>query len=181
MVAVEMALEAKQEEEENSALRIGGRSFKGLKLSPMKLFQAATKKGEAASSSAPTTSGALGEADEDEQAWPRELMRVTNLIVDTGLSLVDARGKSILPKRPPKKAAVQTYVAPVLIDNVDQPDEVEEHLGLRLRVWHRDAEGNRANFLGSIVFTEEVFQRFIMFSFISLFNYLLPIFYSYLL
>ena len=42
MVAIEMALEAKQEEEENSALRIGGRSLKGLKPSPMKLFQAAS-------------------------------------------------------------------------------------------------------------------------------------------
>ena len=159
LVAEEVALEERQKAEDSNPLKKISKSFRNLKLSPLKLMHAATQRGGGGSHGPPSpVSGALGSADEDEQAWPRELSRITQVIRSTGLCLLDARGRSILPKRPPKKVAVQMHVAPVLVEESGTGDDAEtqERLGLRIRVWHRDAEGNRANFLGCVSFNEQV-------------------------
>jgi hypothetical protein len=146
-VVAEAAAEERLKAEEGSPFRKIGKSMKNL--SAMKLFSAAQ-------SSDATVSTSANDSERDEQAWPRELARIKAAIALSGLSLVDPRGKSILPKRPPKKAAIQMYVAPVLAEGGGEEEEDAESMGLRIRVWHRDAEGNRAHFLGALSFSEQV-------------------------
>lgn len=154
LVAEEMEAEERAKAEDANPLKKISRSFKGVKLSPMKLFSAA--KGGAGSTAAAGAASAGMTDEEEERAWPRELARIRGVILTAGLSLVDPRGKSILPKKPPKKAAIQMYVPPVLIESAVDDAAEQDKLGLRIRVWHRDAEGNRANFLGIVSFTEKV-------------------------
>ncbi len=156
-VAAEMEAEERLKAEESSPLKMMGRSMKGLKMSSMKLFSAAQSSGN----KSPLAPNSSAIDDNDDEAWPRELARIKKAIVGSGLSLVDPRGKSILPKRPPKKAAIQAYVPPVLTEGGEDGGGGEEGgddgtLGMRIRVWHRDSAGNRANFLGLVSFTEEV-------------------------
>ena len=150
-VVAEAAAEERLKAEEGSPSKMLSRGMKSLRqMTPSKMFSAA------AQSTADNTTAAVSEIDDnDEQAWPRELARIKAAIVLSGLCLVDPRGKSILPKRPPKKAAIQMYVAPTLAEGGAEEEE-SERMGLRIRVWHRDADGNRANFLGLVAFTEEV-------------------------
>lgn len=157
IVAAEMEAEERLKAEEDSPLKAMSRSMKGLKnMSSMKLFSAAQSNGN--KSPLTPVSGAID--DNDEDAWPRELARIKKSIIESGLSVVDPRGKSILPKRPPKKAAIQAYVPPVLTEGRGEGEEGGaedgDALGMRIRVWHRDSAGNRANFLGLVSFTEMV-------------------------
>ena len=162
-VGAEMEAEERLKAEESNPLKMMGRSMKGLKMSSMKLFSAAQSSGN----KSPLAPNSSAIDDNDEEAWPRELARIKKAIVGSGLSLVDPRGKSILPKRPPKKAAIQAYVPPVLTegngkeeDGGDGEESGEgDALGMRIRVWHRDSAGNRANFLGLVSFTEEVYSN----------------------
>jgi len=156
-VAAEMEAEERLKAEESSPLKMMGRSMKGLKMSSMKLFSAAHSSGN----KSPLAPNSSAIDENDEEAWPRDLARIKKAIVGSGLSLVDPRGKSILPKRPPKKAAIQAYVPPVLTEGGEEGGIGEEGgdddaLGMRIRVWHRDSAGNRANFLGLVSFSEEV-------------------------
>lgn len=166
LVAEEMQAEERAKAEELNPLKKISRSFKGTKLSPLKLLSAArggtsTGTSTAAATAAPGATAGMTD-EEQERAWPRELARIRALITSVGLSLVDPRGKSILPKKPPKKAAIQMYVAPVLLEGEVGEDAELERLGLRIRVWHRDEDGNRANFLGVVSFTEKVLFPFIL-------------------
>jgi hypothetical protein len=155
LVGEEMAQEERQKAEAANPFNRLEKSMKGLKLSPLKMFQAATGKGAAPAPTPASPGAGNGDGDEEELAWPRELSRITAVIRGAGLSLVDARGKSILPKRPPKKAAVVMYIPPSIQEDPEDPSAAES-MGLRVRVWHRDGEGNRANFLGSVTFSEKV-------------------------
>lgn len=153
LVTEEIEAEERTKAEEGMSMKKISRSFKGMKLSPMKLLNAARGTSGVAGSGAP----AAGMTDEEEErAWPKELARIRGVILSAGLSLLDPRGRSILPKRPPKKAAIQMFVAPVLVEDDVSDAAEQDKIGLRIRVWHRDAEGNRANFLGIVSFTEKV-------------------------
>ena len=164
VVATEIAAEEAQALEDSNPLRKLGKSMKGSmkSFSPLKLLNAAKSGmggGGLFGGGAAAAATAAAADDDDEEAWPRELHRISSLLRAAGLSLVDARGKSILPKRPPKKAVVQTFVAPVLVDEEGGADDGEDRvveMGLRIRVWHRDADGARANFLGYLNFSEKV-------------------------
>ncbi|KAJ1392626.1 hypothetical protein B484DRAFT_281060, partial [Ochromonadaceae sp. CCMP2298] len=143
--------EVVQEMAQERADSLAGKSSKFSVKSSMKGFTARSASVSSMRSTHSASAPPSREDDEEreEREWVAEMDRLKGLLRAAGLSLLDARGRSILPRRREKKAVVEAYVPPELVEG-----EEEEGMGLRIRVWHRDPSGARANFLGVAAFTE---------------------------
>jgi hypothetical protein len=146
----EVRLEGLSAQTENAVLKSIGKSFNGFKKSSKNLLGSVVR-----GTNKPVNHNETTTDDDDSSLWSRELNRIRNLVLKSGLCLVDPHGSSVLPRKPPKKAAVKMYSPPVIVEN-DNDNLKQETVGLCLRVWHKDTDGNRAHFLGSLFFTEKV-------------------------
>lgn len=94
----------------------------------------------------------------EEEEWSVVLGRIIERLQNGGLALVDCNGVSILPKEPEKKIVEEKFVAPEVVDQ-ELSRVTEDVLQCKIRVWHRDTSGNRANFLGMVLLDEKVSSR----------------------
>jgi citrate lyase gamma subunit len=117
----------------------------------------------------------LNSVDVDRRRWEEEMMKMKNMFIKKGYCLLDAMGRRIFSRDPPKRksnlnlAPVETPV--VVVDDAlanaiphtisphnhsESLNDLHEYNGLRIRVFHRTDDGARLRFLGMMELTAKV-------------------------
>lgn len=96
--------------------------------------------------------------EEDEEDWPTQLEKIKERMRSAGLPFCDPSGRNILPSEPPRKAIVEVYVTPQIMDGALSASDNQDSspLECKIRFWHRDFNGERTNLLGMVHLTKEV-------------------------
>jgi len=102
------------------------------------------------SSASQASHSSLG-SNAHDRAWRKELAAAKDLLTRAELPQVDPRGVSTLPREPPRVDEVRPN-KPVLTKD---ESAFNESCGMKIRIWNRDAEGLRSNFLGVVSFSEK--------------------------
>eukprot|EP01038_Epipyxis_sp_PR26KG_P007086 gene7086-9671_t len=183
LAEIEVENKMKEEEEffimKSKKMKVGDTSSLGLAVGSLLPFKIQSNKTENNDKSEKSKSLFFGfgssnkkedekEIEEDNE-WLKELREMTRLIKLAGITTIDPLGKSILPSEAVKETAdsKEVFYPPIVnaeeevkhkVDDNNQLEQLVE-LGVKIRVWNRDANGRRANFLGMVILSHEIINN----------------------
>ncbi len=126
------------------------------------------------SSSGDVSSDDFNSVDQERRKWEEEMKKMKAIFTKKGFALLDAHGKRIFSKEPPKKKVSESgpLVTPVVViddallnvvphtisphHHPEPIGDIHEQNGLKIRVFHRSDDGERLRFLGMIEFSAKV-------------------------
>lgn len=110
----------------------------------------------------PNFLASLSAADEEILKWEQDMAKIVKYIVRSHLSLVDARGNTILPSKPVKKMLVSISDGTSVINSGPSTVDYEledEPAALKICVFHRNDQGERSKFLGMVELSEKELRK----------------------
>ncbi|RYH28684.1 protein kinase family protein [archaeon] len=108
------------------------------------------------------TSVSMSAADEEIIKWEADMARITNYMDRQGIAFVDARGDSILPPKPAKKAMSIVSSENVMIQMRSTEEDsriTAESPAIKICVFHRNDKGERMKFLGMVELLDRDIRR----------------------